>query len=114
VRWYPPAQRENNAAYEWDDEDSEALFITAENAEKALEWGHAVAKRFVSALFNDRDTSWTQSHFAAWIDHDYASNFSREQLKAVPTVKYGEYPDIVGMIRSKYGETVATVTGLSI
>ncbi len=109
-----PAQRKNNVAFGWDDEDSDALVITAENAEKALEWGHAVSKRYVSVLFNSHAESWDENRFAAWVDHDYTTNFSSDQLKVVPTVKYGEYPDIAGMLRSKYGRTAATVTGARI
>ena len=112
-----PAQRENNAAYEWDDEDSAALFIMAETAQQALKWGRTVSKRYVSVLFNGFNShaeSWDENRFASWVDHDYTANFSSDQLKAVPTVKYGEYPDIAGMLRSKYGSTAATVAGARI
>ena len=102
-----PTQRENNVTYEWDDEDSAALFIMAETAQQALEWGRAVSKRYVGVLFNGRAESWDENRFAAWVDHDYTANFSPDQLKAVPTVKYGEYPDIAEMLRSKYGWTAA-------
>jgi len=108
-----PAQRDNNAAHGWDDEDSAALFIIAETAQRALEWGRTVSRRYVSALFNDGAASWDESRFAAWLDHDYAANFSPDQLVAIPTVTYGEYPDIAGMLRSKYGKTAATATGSS-
>jgi len=115
-----PLQKTNNAVYGWDDEDSAAVFILASSEQQALAWGHMVARKFVGVLFNrgfptgpDQITNWDENAFAAWIDNDYAKNYSSEQLRAIPTVEYGEYPDIdiAAMITSKYGNPALTTAG---
>ncbi len=113
-----PLQKRDNALHGWDDEDSAAVFIVASSKQQALEWGHTIAKRFVGALFDrgfltdpDQDTNWDENAFATWIDNDDAKNYSGEQLRAIPTVEYGEYPDIAAMITSKYGNPALTTAG---
>jgi len=127
-----PLQKMNNAAHGWEDEDSAAVFVMASSEQQALQWGRTIAKSFVGRLFGgggvgggtrgggrtiakysvgtlgfltdpDQDTNWDENAFAVWIDNDYANNYSIEQLRAIPTVEYGEYPDIAAMITSKYG-----------
>ncbi len=114
-----PPQKRNNATHGWDDEDSMAVFIEAPSEQQALERGHLIAKNFVGALFDrdfstglTQDTNWDENAFAVWIDNDYAKNYSSEQLRAIPTVEYGEYPDIAAMITSKYGNPALTTAGL--
>lgn len=108
-----PRQRENNAAHGWDDEDSASVFILARTEQEALEWGHAISKIFVSALFDGRNTAWDESRFAAWVDHDYAEHYSAEQLRAIPTVRYGEHPVAGAMLPSDCGEAIITAAGSS-
>lgn len=108
-----PMQRENNAAHGWDDEDSAAIFIVAETEQQALEWGHAISKKFVDDLSSGQSAIWDENRFAAWVDHDYAKNFSARQLRAIPIVRYGEYPDVGAMLPSSYGKATITATGSS-
>ncbi len=107
-----PRQRENNAAHEWDDEDSAAVFIEAETERQALEWGYSVSKEFVKALFDGGDAPWDASRFAAWVDSDYAQNYSPAQLATILTVRCGDYPDIDKMLGIISGEATTTAATL--
>ncbi len=103
-----PEQQRSNAAHGWDDEDSAAVFIVAEDEQHALEWGHAISQELVSLLFKRQDARWDAHRFAAWIDRDYATgSLSADALHAIPIVKRGEYPNIPDMLLAKYGETAA-------
>ena len=88
-----PAQMEANAAHGWDDEDSAAVFIEAESAEEALEWGRQVSERFLSELHGDPSVSWDALGYAHWIEDDPSKRWSAEGLSQVPRVRRGEFPE---------------------
>ena len=90
-----PTQRKNNQQHGWDDEDCEVIYILASNEQRALEWGHRIAKRFVHVLYDDPDPS-CLGEYAASIEKE--DSFTREQLRLIPHVKDGEYPDIRAMV----------------
>lgn len=87
-----PAQMKANAAHGWDDEDSAAVFIEAESADEALEWGRQVSERFLSELHGDAGISWNALGYAHWIEDDPTNRWSAEQLARVPRVRRGEFP----------------------
>ncbi len=91
-----PVQRKNNAQHGWDDEDSHALYILASNEQRALKWGHQIAERFIEALYDDPNASWSRGEHAAWIETE--DRFTKDQVRQIPNVKDGEYPDIRKMV----------------
>jgi hypothetical protein len=62
-----PRQARNNAAHGWDDEDSQAVLIDADDEASALAWGHEISERFIKILFRDDRVSW-QNRFSSWIE----------------------------------------------
>ena len=87
-----PQQAKANSSHGWDDEDSEAVFIEAESATAALEWGRQISEQFIRDLFRNDDASWWRSSFAHWIAESPEEQFTPEALSTLPHVRYGEHP----------------------
>ena len=87
-----PEQAKSNSAHGWDDEDSEAVFIEAESAIAALEWGRQISERFIRQLYHTDDVSWWQSSFAHWIAERPEDEYTPEALSTLPHVRHGEHP----------------------
>ena len=88
-----PKQMAANEANGWDDEDSAALFIDADDVRTAEQWGQAVAQAFFAWLHGDSNASWRDRRYASWIEPDPWSSYDAAQLAAIPKVSCGEYPD---------------------
>lgn len=92
-----PEQWESNEAHGWEDEESAAVLVTAENQAQAMAWGTEVAECAVAWLFQSAGhqghPSWRQSGFSHWIEED--QNVARDILEVgnTPTVRPGELPD---------------------
>ena len=88
-----PFQERNNArSLYWNDEDSRAVWIEADSAELALDWGREISERFVRKLFADPSMSWKEREFAHWIEQEALVRWTAESLASVPMVRSGEYP----------------------
>lgn len=87
-----PEQAKANAAHGWDDEDSEAVFIEAESADHALDWGRQISEQFIRQLYRCDDASWWRSSFAHWIAERPEEQFTPEALSTIPHVRHGEHP----------------------
>ena len=88
-----PLQRNNSLAQ--DDEDSEAIWITAESDQAALDWGREISERFVGLLFNDSSVSWKRDEFAHWLEDENKARSSSD----TPAVRTGEFPDFDQWLR---------------
>ena len=91
-----PDERRSNTEAGTDFESSAAVFIVAESAERALEWGREISERFIRLLYNDDSISWKDEGFAAWIEHDpeqflRGSSYDRSEI---PVVRWGDYPGL--------------------
>lgn len=93
-----PKQFINNEKYGWEDEDSEAVYILAENAEQALQCGYDIADAFLRMLFADPSVSWRAMQFAGVVTE---AQHSSDDL---PIVEMGQHPDFNRMIAKKYGD----------
>ena len=62
-----PAQSRANHAHGWDDEDSRAVFIEADSAELALEWGRRISERFIRDLYRTDGAGGWSGSYAHWI-----------------------------------------------
>lgn len=87
-----PKQAKANAAHGWDDENSEAVFIEAESAEAALDWGRQISERFIRQIYGCEDAGWWRTSFAHGIAERPESEFSPDALSSIPHVRCGEYP----------------------
>jgi len=92
-----PSQQRNNRAKGWDDEDSVALWITADSEPAALEWGRRVATDFVRQLYawegSESAYDWNDASFAHWIEAHPGERFSPDDLDLLQQVQAGEHPD---------------------
>ena len=91
-----PADFESNRTTGSDWESSRALWIIADDSSEAQSWGRSVAERFVHTLFEAEDSegySWSDAEFAHWIEAQPTSEWTTEQLEALPVVRAGEFPD---------------------
>lgn len=109
-----PQQWINNARNSWDDEDSYAFFVEAENAEAALAWGKTVAEAYVQHLFQREQRpepmpSGEAAGFAHWIEHQPFNRFSGLALEMLPVVINGEMPDFGSWPKAKgFGVKIET------
>lgn len=87
-----PEQAKANAAHGWDDEDSEAVFIEADSADAALDWGRQISEQFIRQLYRIDDAGWWRTSFAHWIAERPESEFTAEALSTIPHVRHGEHP----------------------
>jgi hypothetical protein len=87
-----PEQAKANPAHGWDDEDSEAVFIEAESAAVALDWGRQISEHFIRQLYHCDDASWWRTSFAHWIVEQPELEFTAEALATIPHVRCGEHP----------------------
>jgi len=72
----------------FDDEDSQCVWIVAENESDALEWGREISEHFVADRWTD-NPSWMASDYAHWIETN------EETLQAdanSPCCNIGEFP----------------------
>ena len=91
------AQRANNEASGWDDEDSAALLIEAESDEEAREWGRAVADAFVKWLYESPDESWANAGYADYVEEETVSRWTRDDLRNLQTVAVGQMSDLTSI-----------------
>ena len=89
-----PAQRANNAAKGWDDEDSAAFLIDGGSEHEALEWGRTVAEAFFKWLYQDADESWAGGRYADYIEVEAESQWTAEQRADLIAVQVGQMPDL--------------------
>ncbi len=94
-----PRQFHNNNQHGWDDEDSKALLIDADDEATALAWGQEISERFIQLLYRDESLSWRQASYANWTEAP-ADPWPDEQR-----VKAGEFPDFAPWLRPYDGET---------
>ena len=83
-----PLQNVNNAQHGWDDEDSRAVLIDAEDEQAAQAWGKEIAEYFVKLLYPDDRVSWKKLGYADWVETP------GHLAKAAPHVRVGEFPDL--------------------
>lgn len=87
-----PRQSRNNAALGYDDEDSQAVLIDANDEASALAWGETISEAFIKVLFCDDQISWRSQQFASWIE---PATPSSSNLQRVPV---GVFPDFASWI----------------
>ncbi len=75
------------------EESSAAVFIDAESAEKALEWGRKISEAFVSSLSTGPQPLWSPDRFDNWIEAQPQSEYPPDILTQLPAVAYGVLPD---------------------
>ena len=92
-----PLQARNNERYGWDDEDSQAVLIDANDEEAALAWGQAVSEQFIRLLYRDESVIW-RDLFANWIEPP-GESWPGEQR-----IRVGEFPDFASWLRPYEGE----------
>ncbi|XAM00879.1 hypothetical protein OT109_05730 [Phycisphaeraceae bacterium D3-23] len=63
-----PKQLSGNITRGWDDEDNQAILITACSEEEALAWGRQIAEAFLKLLFQDESVSWQDRNYADRIE----------------------------------------------
>jgi hypothetical protein len=80
----PDDHEANNAGIDF--ESNEWVVIDAPDKAAALEWGCAVAERFVSQTYG---VSWQAKNFAHWVEPLAACPWATGR----PIVRVGEYPD---------------------
>lgn len=94
-----PDQWAGQEAHGWDDETSGAFFVVAETEDSALAWGQEVSEALVHHLFQRAHwlgdvPSWKEARFASWIEQAPAVEFRDGELQELPTVYFGELPDL--------------------
>jgi hypothetical protein len=89
-----PAQIKAAAAGEYAEEASEAVFIEAESAEQALDWGKQISEDFLQGLFPERDISWKRLNFAHWIEAKPQEEYPADLLESLPVVACGVRPQL--------------------
>jgi hypothetical protein len=87
-----PAQVKAAAAGEYAEEASEAVFIEAESAEQALDWGKQISEDFLKRLFPQGDISWKDLNFAHWIEAEPQDEYPADLLERLPVVACGVRP----------------------
>ena len=95
-----PTDFHRNKEHGWDDESSTALWILADSAADALQWGQILAQDYVSWLFRDEQGarySWAEAGFANWIETDARRLSEAGACEALPSVTVGELPDFTTM-----------------
>ena len=85
-----PEQAKANKLHGWDDEDSRAVFVLANNPEEALNWGREISEHYIKWL-DSSSVSWKLQTFASWIDNEFEVN--DPQLESRNIVSVGEIPD---------------------
>ncbi|OGF61626.1 MAG: hypothetical protein A2Y62_06480 [Candidatus Fischerbacteria bacterium RBG_13_37_8] len=95
-----PAQSKNNDLFEYNDKDTEMVYIKAEKEEQAFLWGRKIAEKYVREMYNNRLMPYTG---AAHIEKN-ETQYAPEILKKVPIVLYGMHPDIESMLLKRYGK----------
>ena len=91
-----PEQIQANEEHGWDDEDSEAIFISAESEPAALAWGQQVAKKYVANLYGDRVPTWEPDNYANGIESNPEVIFSPDSLRHIQIIQVGEHPVFEG------------------
>jgi hypothetical protein len=93
-----PMQLINNASFGWDDEDSQAVVIDADDENAALTWGRAIAERFFQ-LLQGRDTP-------TWASFMYADEVSPhlDEWHDRQRVHVGIFPEFEPWLRNYEGE----------
>lgn len=91
-----PKQQDGNEHHGWDDESSLAVFIEADSEVAALAWGSEIAEHYVKSLYLAEGRggdvrSWKEGNFAHWIEEVPDTEFSDQQLKALPVVRVGKF-----------------------
>lgn len=94
-----PRQSRDNAAHGWDDEDSQAVLINAEDEASALLWGTEISEQFVKLLFRDERISWRDQQFAHWI------GAAAQQCVDQQEVSIGVFPDFTVWLLPYNGDT---------
>jgi hypothetical protein len=89
-----PRQYRLNSQMGWDDEDSLAILIEADDEGAALNWGREVSEKFVKQLYQDDTVSWKGLGYASWIESS-----SREPSSTLPLIRLGEFPDFAQWLR---------------
>lgn len=88
-----PTERQSNSEHGTDFESSSEVWITSASEQEAVEWGRAIAERFVTWLFEREEKfpySWIDGQFAHWIESDRAVLSVASDLPIVPV---GGMPD---------------------
>lgn len=87
-----PQQSRGNVIYGWDDENSEAVLIDADDEASALLWGDEIAERFIKLLFRDDQVSWRDQQFARWIEPPTPEWTCQQH------VSFGVFPDFTAWL----------------
>lgn len=88
-----PAERQSNSDHGTDFESSTGVWIASASEQEAVDWGRAIAERFVTWLFEIEGKlpySWADGQFAHWVENDQAVLSSANDLPIVPV---GGMPD---------------------
>jgi hypothetical protein len=93
-----PRQFRHNEAHGWDDEDSQGVFIEANDEASALRWGQEISEQFIKLLFKDNGVSWRELGYAHWIEPPDKSWAGQQQ------VVVGMLPDFASWLRPYAGE----------
>jgi len=88
-----PEQLAGAAKDEHAEEASEALFIEAQSAERALAWGREISEEYVHRLFEGQAVDWKSMHFAHWVENEPQTEYPIDILASLPVVSDGQYPD---------------------
>ena len=97
-----PSEREYNMKFGSDLESSEIVFIEAEDAERALEWGKCIAEKFLCALYGSPGVSWRKLGYASYIDQSDPPDFDPASIASAPCVSVGELPDIANLVKGAH------------
>ncbi len=87
-----PAQVEAAARGGFAEEASEAVFIEADSAEQAMEWGQQISEEFIKSLFPQGEMSWKSQNFAHWIEAEPQAEYPADLLRRLPVVPCGVQP----------------------
>lgn len=88
-----PTEKQSNSEHGTDFESSTGVWITSASEQEAVDWGRAIAERFVAWLFEREGKpsySWIDGQFANWVESDLAVLSSANDLPIVPV---GGMPD---------------------
>jgi hypothetical protein len=92
-----PAQIKAAAAGAYAEEASAAMFIEADSAEKALEWGEQISEDFLKRLFPEGDISWKRQNYAHWIEAKPQEEYPADLLETLPVVACGVRPEFINL-----------------
>lgn len=101
------APRSKQLRIDDDSEDTMSFFISAENKDKALEWGNILGTAYMQTIYEYLETKERkyrdQLWYQGWIGDQ--KEWEEWQLKDINAISYGEMPDMKEIVAKRYGSS---------